>query len=174
MWSQEKYLKALDFAARAHGTQQVPGKEYSYVVHLCNVCMEVLAAFTVSGTFDADLALQCALLHDTIEDTEMEYADIEQHFGSAVARGVLALTKDKTLPKTRQLADSLERIRQQPDEIGMVKLADRITNLQPPPSFWTKEKIRLYGAEAGEILTALVHCSTYLAERLKSKIAGYA
>jgi len=174
MWSQEKYLEALDFAAQAHGLQKVPGKEYSYVVHLCNVCMEVLAAYTVSPGFDVDLAMQCALLHDTIEDTATGFDAVAQRFGAHVAAGVLALSRNKALPAAKKLADSLERIKQQPPEIGIVKLADRITNLQPPPPFWSREKIKLYKAEAEQILTALSGCNACLAERLAAKIGRYA
>jgi len=47
--------------------------------------------------------------------------------------GVSALSKDEAVPKEKELEDSLHRIREQPAEILMVKLADRITNLQPPP-----------------------------------------
>ncbi|MCB0684262.1 MAG: hypothetical protein KDC32_25640, partial [Saprospiraceae bacterium] len=39
---QDVYQQAIDFAARAHGSQRVPGKSYSYIVHLSNVAMEVL------------------------------------------------------------------------------------------------------------------------------------
>jgi (p)ppGpp synthase/HD superfamily hydrolase len=56
----------------------------------------------------------------------------------------------------------------------MVKLADRISNLQPPPSYWTTEKIRGYQAEAEEILSALAEASDWLASRLQEKITAYA
>ena len=55
----------------------------------------------------------------------------------------------------------------------MVKLADRITNLQPPPSYWTKDKIEKYRAEAIEILDALGEASGFLFSRLREKIDGY-
>ena len=32
MWNQDKYQFAIDFAAKAHGDQIVPGKNYSYIV----------------------------------------------------------------------------------------------------------------------------------------------
>jgi (p)ppGpp synthase/HD superfamily hydrolase len=40
---------------------------------------------------NADLAIQCALLHDVIEDTPTTCQEVEQQFGAAVAKGVLAL-----------------------------------------------------------------------------------
>jgi len=55
----------------------------------------------------------------------------------------------------------------------MVKLCDRITNLQPPPSYWDKAKISTYKLEAVAILDALGESSAYLASRLSSKIKQY-
>jgi (p)ppGpp synthase/HD superfamily hydrolase len=72
--------------------------------------------------------MQVAILHDTIEDTDATYDDLSDKFGSRVADGVLALTKDSTLPsKSAKMADSLQRIEAQPIEIAIVKLCDRIT-----------------------------------------------
>jgi (p)ppGpp synthase/HD superfamily hydrolase len=123
---------------------------------------------------DPDLAVQCALLHDVLEDTPATYAEVAARFGVAVADGVLALTKNKALPsKAEQMADSLTRIRQQPSEVWIVKLADRITNLQPPPAHWDAAKIADYQAESGTILDALGEADGWMAERLRGKIAGY-
>ncbi len=55
----------------------------------------------------------------------------------------------------------------------MVKLADRITNLQPPPGHWDAEKIERYREEGKEILQELGKGCSYLAERLKQKILKY-
>ena len=55
----------------------------------------------------------------------------------------------------------------------VVKLADRITNLQQPPSYWTTEKIRGYHAEAERILEALGPASPYLTARMEVKLAAY-
>ena len=66
------------------------------------------------------------------------------NFGKDVADGVLALTKNENLPKEDRMRDSLERLLKQPKQVQIVKLADRITNLQAPPHYWTKEKIVNY------------------------------
>ncbi|HUG53861.1 MAG TPA: bifunctional (p)ppGpp synthetase/guanosine-3',5'-bis(diphosphate) 3'-pyrophosphohydrolase, partial [Vicinamibacteria bacterium] len=94
-------------------------------------------------------------------------------FGPAVASGVSALSKNKVLPKEQQLEDSLHRIREQPAEVWMVKLADRITNLQPPPAHWSKDKIAGYREEAIAIHTSLGEASSVLAGRLSQKIETY-
>jgi (p)ppGpp synthase/HD superfamily hydrolase len=173
-WSQESYIKAYRFAADAHRGQLVPGTDLPYLMHLSFVSMEVIAALHRESDRDGNLAVQCALLHDVIEDTPTTFHSVADRFGEAVAAGALALSKDQTLAKPLQLADSLRRTRQQPREIWMVKLADRISNLQPPPSYWTTEKIRGYQAEAEEILSALAEASDWLASRLQEKITAYA
>ncbi len=173
-WSQEGYIKAYKFAAAAHHGQTVPGPQgLPYIMHLSFVSMEVIASLAEERGRDENLAVQCALLHDILEDTPITYAQVVEQFGPAVADGVLALTKDATLPKAEQMADSLRRIRQQPPEIGMVKLADRITNLQAPPPHWTAEKITSYREEAIAIHNALQEASPYLATRLCDKVKAY-
>src|SRR5262245_9451528 len=132
MWSPDKYLHALRFAAERHQGQTVPGSGLPYVTHLAAVAAEVCCAVARESVAEPDLAVQCALLHDTLEDTATSFAEVEQAFGVQVASGVLALTKDAKLPKAERMADSLRRIREQPREVWMVKLADRITNLQKP------------------------------------------
>ena len=121
-----------------------------------------------------DILVLCALLHDSIEDTSTSYEDINKVFGNDVANGVLSLTKDKDLPtKIEQMQDSINRIKKQPKAVWMVKLCDRITNLQPPPKHWNKEKIAKYQNEARFILEELGEASQFLAERLKMKIDAY-
>lgn len=175
MWSPDFYLAAWNYAAVMHGEQKVPGTNVPYLNHVGAVAMEVMTALAQdSRVADPNLAVQCALLHDVIEDTLATYTDVAERFGVAVAHGVLALTKDTALPgKAAQMADSLARIRQQPREVWMVKLADRITNLQPPPHYWDAAKIAAYRIEAQTILDALGDADERLAERLRGKIGGY-
>jgi (p)ppGpp synthase/HD superfamily hydrolase len=137
------------------------------------VAMEICAALTVDTFEVPDLAVQCALLHDTIEDTPVSYEDIAQAFGIAVADGVMALTKRADLPKPDAMADSIRRIKTQPREVWSVKLADRITNLQPPPEKWPLSKRSAYCDEAVYILGELGSASGYLAGRLNHKIESY-
>lgn len=172
-WSQEIYLKALHKASQAHQGQKIPGSEISYIQHLSFVSMEVIAALNIESFHDGNLAIQCAILHDTIEDTNLTFEQIKIEFGAAVANGVLALTKNSDLEKSLQMPDSLKRIKQQPPEIWMVKLADRITNLQAPPNHWQKNKIIRYRAEAIEIHENLKDASPFLAARLAIKIQDY-
>src|SRR5262245_25271580 len=75
-WSQDRYIQAYRFAANAHQGQLVPGTEIAYIMHLSIVSMEVIAALRQEPGSEEDLAVQCALLHDVIEDTEVSYAQV--------------------------------------------------------------------------------------------------
>jgi (p)ppGpp synthase/HD superfamily hydrolase len=174
-WSQDLFKRALDFAARAHGDQKVPGSGFPYVVHVTKVASEVLLASVLDPTpdVDTDLAMVCALLHDTLEDTDVVPEALATEFGPAVAAGVQALTKDARLPKAEQMAGSLLRIRQQPRAVWRVKLADRITNLERPPDRWSLEKRQAYRADAQVILVSLRGASSWLEQRIAQKIEEY-
>ena len=108
-----------------------------------------------------------------MEDTNTTYDELAEIFSDRVANGVLALSKDKKLPKENQLIDSIERIILQPKEVWSVKLADRITNLQPPPAHWSQEKVFKYHIEAQTILEKLNGGNKYLEDRLAHKIDDY-
>ena len=170
-WNQDLFKRTLDFAARAHGTQLVPGTGAPYVVHLVKVTTEVLRA--ADGTFEVDFAMQCALLHDSVEDAGVAVVTLRQEFGARVADGVAALTKDEAVPRGERMEDSLRRVRAQPREVWLVKLADRITNLEPAPAHWPAEKRAAYQAEAQVIVAALGQAHAGLATRLREKIAAY-
>jgi (p)ppGpp synthase/HD superfamily hydrolase len=173
-WDQEKYIKAFKFACHAHNGQLVPGSDLPYVNHVANVAMEVMAAIAHNKDINSpDLLVQCALLHDVLEDTKHKYDEIETEFGIEVAEGVSALSKSKLLSKKFQMDDSIKRIKKQPKEVWMVKLADRITNLQPPPKHWNKEKIKKYQDEAIVILDKLGDANQYLKKRMENKIEEY-
>ncbi len=181
-WSQDTYIKAYRFAAEAHNGQLVPGTTLPYIMHVSIVAMEITAALSVEQVRNPDLAVQCALLHDIIEDTEVTYDDVKARFGTDVADGVMALTIDESIGpdlgrferRWMQLEDYIIRIKQQPREIWMVKMADRITNLQPPPEHWDDTMIERYRKGAEVIYRELGVASAFLGERLRVKIDGYA
>lgn len=174
-WNQDKFIYAWNYASEAHNGQLVPGTILPYINHIGLVAMEAMAAVAQDNTIESpDLLIQCALLHDTIEDTHRTYDDILRAFGKDVADGVLALSKDTTIAsKNEQMKDSIKRIKDQPKEIWMVKLSDRISNLQQPPTHWNKEKIIRYRNEALMIFEALGIANGYLSSRLRAKISGY-
>ena len=168
----DDYLRAIHFAARAHGEQKtISGAPY--VVHLATVAMEVMFGLRHERGCDEALGLTCAALHDVVEDTTTALETVSAAFGPRVAAGIAALSKNPSLPKERQMADSLERILRQSREIAMVKLADRITNLASAPAPWSTEKLASYRQEGQQILDALGGANAYLAARLAERIAQY-
>lgn len=171
---QEIYQKALKFAGEKHAHQQVPGSSANYLLHISSVAMEVLIAHSEKPDFDLELAVQAAILHDVIEDTDTDYEEVKEVFGERVALAVAALTKDTHLSsKHEQMADSLQRINQVEKEAGIVKLADRITNLQHPPPHWSQAKASAYREEAKMIAEALGEKNEYLHQRLRTQIDKY-
>lgn len=171
-WSPEAWLAASRFAADAHRGQLAPGTDLPYLLHVTSVAQEVARAIVLEGG-DGDLAVQCALLHDTMEDCGVTHGELAERFGRPVADGVAALTKRDGPTKEARMADSLSRIQRQPSEVWMVKLADRVTNLQPPPPHWTPQKCARYREEAARILDALGSASPHLSGRLQSMMEAY-
>lgn len=172
MYSIDDYKEAFSFALQAHKTQQTPnGLPYSF--HIVSVANEIINSlfFHKISYEEANIAIACALLHDVEEDTPYK---VDKHLLvldniDVISKGVKALTKDTNLPKQEQLKDSLERLKQQPCCVQMVKLADRITNLDPAPLFWNRAKREAYVKEAKMILEYLKNSNLYLADKLKKQ-----
>lgn len=172
---QTLYQKTIIFATVKHleNNQTIGDANLPYVIHLSNVAMEILIASHHTTNFDLEFAVQVALLHDTLEDTNTTFNELELEFGNEVAEGVSALSKNDTLPKEDKMLDSLNRISKQRKEVWAVKLADRITNLQKPPKSWDNFKRIKYREEAIIILEKLKGSNQYLEDRLSKKINEY-
>lgn len=177
LFSIRVYKDVLAFALRAHGEQKTPSN-LPYSFHIVSVATEIINAIAVEkiGYDEANIAIACALLHDVLEDTDttMGTGSLNIPNIKIILQGVKALTKDATLPtKQVQMQDSLQRLNGQPKCVRMVKLADRITNLAPPPMWWNSAKREAYQNEAKEILEALKGTHGYLENKLKQKIDEY-
>jgi len=70
---------------------------------------KLVAVLNIEHIWDEDLAVQYALLHYVLEDTTSTYEELEAEFGKAVLEGISALSKDKSLEKSKQMEDSLRR-----------------------------------------------------------------
>ncbi|WP_201353189.1 HD domain-containing protein [Hydrogenimonas urashimensis] len=166
------YHKALRLAAWAHYGQVTKFGD-PYVTHPVAAGYEIIAAQAAGETFNVDLAVITALLHDVVEKSDVTLKSIRKDFGKSVAEGVEAMTKNEILPKEEQLKDSLVRILEQPREIAMAKLADRISSMLPVSSEWSVMKIETITANANLILQMLAEASPWLSKRLEKKIALY-
>lgn len=170
---QNNYQKAIAFAAEKHKDQKLPGTQSSYLVHLSNVTMETIIAAQHTTRFNLEFAVQVALLHDVLEDTATTLEELQAEFGIKVAEAVLALSKNEALDPETRIPDSLQRIKLQPKEIWAIKLADRISNMQKPPTHWDQFKIIAYQKMAQLILSELKGGNLYLEKRLEVKIKAY-
>jgi GTP pyrophosphokinase len=91
----ERFLRALDVAARIHAAQRRKGSEIPYVSHLMGTC-----AIALEYGADEDEAI-AALLHDAIEDVDPPEASraTVAMFGNRVLAIVEACTDADTRPK---------------------------------------------------------------------------
>ncbi len=119
------WQKAVSFAARHHRHHQRKDKRTPYVAHVYRVAMTVRDCF---GCEDAE-ALCAALLHDTIEDTPVDFDDIEEAFGTSVAEMVAVLTKNMLLREDAREVDYDQRLAEADWRARLVKLADVFDNL---------------------------------------------
>jgi (p)ppGpp synthase/HD superfamily hydrolase len=122
-----RFVDAVSFAMVAHGTQTRKGGDIPYISHLLAVASLVLEA---GG--DEDMAI-AGLLHDTIEDTDVTWADIESAFGPRVAGIVWGCTDTDETPKPpwrprkeRYIAHMLSP--STPKDVLAVSLADKLHN----------------------------------------------
>lgn len=167
------FEEAFAFANEKHGVQRLPGSELPYISHVARVCFELLL-FADGESYELEFMLVVAALHDTLEDTNTTEAELLERFGPKVLAAVKALSKDRRLPKTLQIEDSLNRILAEPKEVQLVKLADRIANLDRPPANWSHEKISEYRKTSELIWTRLKGAHDGLASRLQERISAYA
>src|SRR5690348_8623854 len=87
-------FSAIDFAAEKHRLQMRKNKEKTpYISHPLGVAYNVLHYGEVK---DADVIIG-ALLHDTVEDTQTTFEEIEQQFGPQVSSYVRETTDNKKL-----------------------------------------------------------------------------
>lgn len=177
-WSIDEIQEIWQLASKLHDGQKYgganEGEQIEYINHIGSVAFEILNAINNGEIKDSALAIKCAILHDSIEDTPVSYNKVHELFGKAVADGVLALSKnDKIEDRLEKMLDSLKRIKEQPKEIWAVKLADRITNLYQPPYYWKDDKKLAYIEEAKIIHRELKDGNKYLADRLEIKIKEY-
>jgi guanosine-3',5'-bis(diphosphate) 3'-pyrophosphohydrolase len=145
-WPDDKFLGAVAFAARAHAGQVRKDGQTPYASHAFRVCFILRDLFGITDR----AALAAALLHDTLEDTTVDFDDLAGQFGAPVARYVAALTKDSRLPEEEREAAYCAGLSQAPWQVKVCKLADIFDNLQdslhlsPEHLAKTQKKARRY------------------------------
>jgi guanosine-3',5'-bis(diphosphate) 3'-pyrophosphohydrolase len=134
-------LKAIAFAAEKHRRQRRKDAEASpYINHPIAVAT-VLAA---EGEVSDEATLLAAALHDTVEDTETTFEELEETFGLEVAGLVRELTDDKPLEKMERKRLQIEHAAQSSSRAKQLKIADKICNIRDitvsPPADWSLER----------------------------------
>lgn len=129
--------RAIEFAKLAHEGQVRKYTGTPYVTHPIDVAMIVS---TVPHTKEMLIA---AILHDTVEDTDVVLADIEEEFGIDVANLVCELTDTSTHEdgnRAARKAIDRERLAQASAQAQTIKTADCLHNCgsikQYDPEFW--------------------------------------
>ena len=142
---------AFDYAYKKHfGIKRITGEDY--INHPLNV-----AYILTDINADAE-CLAAALLHDTIEDTDSTFKEIEEKFGSEVASLVDGVTKINRLHFANageQMAANQRKILVGLSEdvrVIIIKLADRLHNMRTL-YVMPEEKQKKKSKETLEILT---------------------
>ena len=131
-------MRAADFAARRHSDQRRKGAAREpYTNHLAEVA--ALLAEAMDGEDGALIA--AGLLHDTLEDTETEYEELQAIFGADVAKLVSEVTDDKSLPKVERKRLQIETAAKKSKRARLIKIADKTSYLRTiaasPPEDWS-------------------------------------
>lgn len=146
--------KAVDFAAAAHFRQNRASGE-PYILHPIAVA-EILIELNLDTS-----SLVTAILHDTIEDTEVTIEDIEKNFGIEVAKlvdGVTKLAKIEYQPEHVKQAENFRKLLLAISEdirVLLVKLADRLHNMRTIKHVRKPEKRMRISHETMEIYSPL-------------------
>lgn len=120
---------AFEMAANAHKTMRRKSGE-PYILHpiaVAMICVEEIG-LGVRSTI-------CALLHDTVEDTDISLDDVEMEFGTEIAKIVDGLTKISGVidTNTSQQAENFKKILltlTDDPRVILIKLADRLHNMR--------------------------------------------
>ncbi len=125
MRTRHTWQDAAALAARAHRDQLRRDGRTPYFSHPVRVTLTVAAVFGCSEP----TVLAAALLHDTLEDTRVDYDDLLKNFGREVAEIVSCLSKDKRMIETEREAEYDRRLAAGPWQARLIKLADVYDNL---------------------------------------------
>ncbi len=125
-------VKAINFAAEKHKGQERRESGLPYITHPI-IVSHLIAKY--KGNSKHLEELQCAaLLHDTLEDTECTYKEIEREFGPLVASLVMELTSDDEMIAKLGKNDYLKnKMVNMSNYAFILKLIDRLSNIIDKP-----------------------------------------
>lgn len=151
----EMVRQAFEMSAEAHKTMRRKSGE-PYILHpiaVAMICVEEIG-LGVRSTI-------CALLHDTVEDTDITLEDIQREFNTEIAKIVDGLTKISSVidKSTSQQAENFKKILltlTDDPRVILIKLADRLHNMRTMDSM-KKEKQLKISSETVWVYAPLAH-----------------
>jgi guanosine-3',5'-bis(diphosphate) 3'-pyrophosphohydrolase len=146
---------AFEMAANAHKTMRRKSGE-PYILHpiaVAMICVDEIG-LGVRSTI-------CALLHDTVEDTDITLEDIKSEFGNEIAKIVDGLTKISTVMTTSssQQAENFKKILltlTDDPRVILIKLADRLHNMRTLDSMKQEKQLKI-ASETIWVYSPLAH-----------------
>lgn len=146
---------AYEYAEKKHfGQKRISGDDY--ILHPLNVAL-ILTEISADAP-----CMAAALLHDTIEDSDATYEEIEGLFGKEVALLVNGVTKINRLNFSSDYEASAAYQRKilvglsEDPRVIIIKLADRLHNMRTIDVL-SEEKQKRKAKETLEILTPVAH-----------------
>jgi guanosine-3',5'-bis(diphosphate) 3'-pyrophosphohydrolase len=151
----EMVRAAFEMSADSHKTMRRKSGE-PYILHpiaVAMICVEEIG-LGVRSTI-------CALLHDTVEDTDISLEDVEREFGNEIAKIVDGLTKISSVidTNTSQQAENFKKILltlTDDPRVILIKLADRLHNMRTL-DFMKREKQLKIASETVWVYAPLAH-----------------
>ncbi len=151
----ELLRRAFEMAVDAHKTMRRKSGE-PYILHplaVAKICVEEIG-LGVRSTL-------CALLHDTVEDTDISLDDIQREFGVEVAKIVDGLTKISNVmdTNTTQQAENFKKILltlTDDPRVILIKLADRLHNMRTLDSMKREKQLKI-SSETVYVYAPLAH-----------------
>ena len=151
----ELLRNAFEMAAEAHKTMRRKSGE-PYIIHplaVAMICVEEIG-LGVRSTI-------CALLHDTVEDTDITLDDINHEFGGEIAKIVDGLTKISTVmdSNSTQQAENFKKILltlTDDPRVILIKLADRLHNMRTMDSMKREKQLKI-SSETVYVYAPLAH-----------------
>lgn len=153
VFDEEKLRRACILTIQAHDLQKRESGE-PYYLHPFEVA-SILADMKLDIS-----SIITALLHDTVEDTDLSLEEIEKDFGKEIAKlvdGVTKLTKIDYQPEQIRQAENFRKLLLAMSEdirVLLVKLADRLHNMRTL-NFRSREKRLKTAYETMEIYAPL-------------------
>ena len=147
--------KAFNVASEAHKEmRRKSGEPYIYhPLEVALICVEEIGLGTTS--------IVSALLHDVVEDTDMELEDIEREFGVKVAQIIDGLTKIAGVfdyGSSQQAENFRKMLLTLSDDVRviLIKLADRLNNMRTLDSMPRHKQLKI-GSETKYLYAPLAH-----------------